>query len=86
MNRKQKTLSVVILVLFWISCLHVPWDLSEGSNHRDTVVHSPIFRPPPGGSWKRREISSSVKHTWGALAFSYALLLVILADVKTKDD
>ncbi len=86
MNKKQKTLSVVILVLFWASCLHVPWNLSEGSSHRDTVVHSPIFRRPTGGSWKRREISSSVKYTWGALAFSYALLFVILADVKKKED
>jgi len=86
MNKRQKTLSIVMLIVFWISCLYVPWNLTEGSGHRDTVQHSPIFKPPSGGSWKKREISSSVKHTWGALVFSYALLFVILADDKTKDD
>jgi len=86
MNIKQKILSGVFLIMFWVSCLHVPWHLSGGERNFDTLERSPIFRPPAGGTWTKREISPTVKYSWGFLAISYALLFGILSENKKKDN
>lgn len=82
MNRKQKIVTVVALALFWLSCLVVPWELTDGAGHRDTVKHATIFKAPSGGSWKKRRPSVRTAYTWGALLASYGLIVLLLANPK----
>ncbi len=82
MNAKQKTVTRIFLALFWISCLFVPWELTDGSGHRDAIKYSPIFRAHSGGSWKKSRTSTIVIYTWTALLVSYEMILILAADKK----
>ena len=84
MNRSQKIVTRVALVLFWVSCLWAPWELTQGSNHRDTIKYGPVFKAPAGGSWQTRRPSVNVAYTWGVLLVSYGLVVLLLADTKGK--
>ena len=82
MNRKQKIVTAVVLALFWLSCLAVPWELTDGTGHRDTVKYATILKAPSGGSWKKRRPSVRTAYTWGALLASYGLMVLLLADSR----
>jgi hypothetical protein len=82
MNKKQRKLTVVCLVLFWISCLCVPWELTEGTSHFPTVRRAPIFAPPTGGSWAKRQPHPVLFYEWGILLISYAGLFFLMTPKK----
>ena len=82
MSKKQKMVTLVFLGLFWLSCLSVPWELTEGLNHRDTIKYSPIFKVPSGGSWQMRHPSTNVAYTWAALVISWGLIVLIVSQSK----
>ena len=85
MNKNQRILTVVCLVLFWISCLLAPWELTEGSNHFPTIVHAPIFSPPTYGSWAKRQPHPTLFYEWGILVISYAGVFLLLIKPKKED-
>ena len=80
MNAKQKVVTGVALVLFWMSCLFAPWELTEGLNHKDAIKYSPVFKAPSGGSWQKRRPSVNVAYTWGVLLVSSGMIVLLLAD------
>ena len=82
MNRKQKVVTAIALALFWFSCLAVPWELTDGAGHRDTVKYATIFKAPSGGSWKKRHPSVRTAYTWGAILASYGLVVLLLAETR----
>ena len=84
MNKKQKVVTGIFLALFWLSCLAVPWELTDGLNHRDTIKYSPIFRAPSGGSWQKRRPSVNVAYTWAVILVSYGMVALLVADTKKK--
>lgn len=85
MNKRQRGLTVVCLVLFWVSCLCVPWELTEGANHFPTIVHAPIFAPPTYGSWAKRQPHQSLAYEWGILVLTYAGLFALLQKPRNDD-
>jgi hypothetical protein len=78
-------LTIVCLALLWLSCLFVPWELTEGAGHFPTIAHAPIFSPPAYGSWTRRQPSSALFYTWGVLAVSYAGLYALTREPKKEE-
>lgn len=85
MSRNQRLLTTACLVLFWLSCLFVPWELTEGTSHSPTVKHAPIFCPPTDGTWAKRQPHSALFCGWGVLAVSYAGLYAMMRKSR-KDD
>jgi hypothetical protein len=81
-NKKQKVVTGIALVLFWASCLFVPWELTDGPGHMDTIRYAPVFRAPTGGTWRKRHPSVNFAYTSGALLVSYAMVLVLVADTR----
>jgi hypothetical protein len=84
MNKRHRILTVVCLALFWLSCLYVPWELTEGTNHFPTIMHAPIFAPPTSGSWAKRQPHPVLFYEWGIIVISYAGLFLLMK--PKKDD
>ena len=84
MNRKQKVVTLIALILFWVSCLFAPWELTDGLSHRDVIKYSPVFKAPSGGSWQKRRPSVKVAYTWGVLLVSYGMIVLLLANTKKE--
>ena len=84
MNPRQKVVTGIFLALFWLSCLVVPWELTDGLNHRDAIHYSPIFKAPAGGSWQKRRPSVNVMYTWGALIVSYGGIVLLVANTTRR--
>ncbi len=85
MTKNQRRLTFVCLGLFWVSCLFVPWELTEGSNHSSTIKHAPIFSPPTYGSWNRRQPHPTLFYEWGILGVSYAGLFFLMQKPKREE-
>jgi hypothetical protein len=85
MNKNQKMVTWIALVLFWVSCLFAPWELTQGLNHMDTIKYAPVFKAPAGGSWQRRRPSVNVVYSWTMLLASYGMVMLLLSDTsKTR--
>ncbi|MBD3673576.1 MAG: hypothetical protein HUJ26_08625 [Planctomycetaceae bacterium] len=85
MNHQQKMITLIALVLFIASALYAPWELSDGSNHQDTVEYSTVFRAPQGGSWRARKVSSRVAYTWGGIVLPAAMLVLLASDKRSPN-
>jgi hypothetical protein len=74
----------IFLALFWLSCLELPGELTDGISHMDAIYYSPIFKAPAGGTWQKRRPSVNVVYTWGVLVVSYGATVLLVADTKRR--
>ena len=83
MNTNRKRLTIAALVVFAITLMFVPWDLTGSPNHTSWTVVAPIFLPPGLETWTKREIASSVYLSWLAIGIIYAGVFALLGEAKT---
>lgn len=86
MNPKQRILAIIALVLFALTCLSAPFELSGASNESNKIVRRPIFLPPKLGIYNKRAVESSLAYTWIALAVLYGGIHVLLREPKKPNN
>jgi hypothetical protein len=83
MNSNRRKLTIAALVVFAVTLMFVPWDLTGSPNHYNTTSFAPIFFPPGLETYSKREIASSVYFSWIAIGIIYAGLFALLGEPKT---
>ena len=83
MNKKQKIATIVFLILFWVTCFHIPWMTKRLSNGREVVDYKigNIFQAPQNME-EFPNISSDIVFTWSALLINYGIILALCSNTK----
>jgi hypothetical protein len=84
MNERQKIVTVMFIIVFWISCLHVPWHSKNNRGEIVNVRYATIFKAQIMGG-THANISSGVLYIWGALLITYGMVLVLCSDTKKNE-
>jgi hypothetical protein len=82
MNSKQKTLTIAALVVFALTMLVAPWDLTGNTNFTNVRHFSPIFLPPDFGPYAKRELATSLFWSWLGIGVIYAGLFIVFGEPK----
>ena len=84
MNSNRRKLTVAALIVFAVTVMFVPWDLTGSPDHTNWTRYTPLFFPPDLGPWAKREIASSLYLSWIVIGVVYAGLFALLGEPKTS--